>query len=99
MDKAVAQLEAIQTKREQAAKEAHAPYQPEAYFVTAPPVRESVFSTTEVARELNRDKLFSQAWDYGRPSFLRKKQALTQAAQASATKSPKEKTGPPINTG
>jgi len=30
------------------------PYQPEAYSPTAPPVRESVFSTPEVTRELTR---------------------------------------------
>ncbi len=31
------------------------PYQPEAYFATIPPVRQSVFSTPEVARELTRE--------------------------------------------
>ena len=75
IDKATAQLEAIQTKREQAVKEdtrqakllmqlAQAqgrPYQPEAFFSAGPRVRESVFSTPEVARELNRDKLIQDA--------------------------------------
>ncbi len=69
VDKAIAQLESVQTKRELAVKEdmrqakllmqlAQAegkPYQPEAYFTTVPPVRESVFSTLEVARDLTRE--------------------------------------------
>ena len=98
VDKAVTQLESIQTKREQAVKEdmrqakilyelAQAegkPYQPEAYFTTAPPVRESVFSTAEIARELSRDKLIRNAMDYRRPSILTRK----QVAQASACESP-----------
>ncbi len=69
IDRAITQLESIQAKRELAVKEdmrqakllmqlAQAegkPYQPEAYFTTIPPVRESVFSTPEVARELTRE--------------------------------------------
>ena len=37
------------------------PYQPEAYFITAPEVRESVFSTPQVARELSREILIADA--------------------------------------
>ena len=110
VDKAISQLESFQTKREIAVKEdmrqakllmqlAQAegkPYQPEAYFTTVPLARESVFSTTEVVRELSRDELFGKAWDYGRPSILRKKQALAQEAPASACESLKEQIGPPI---
>src|ERR1700722_11489891 len=40
------------------------PYDPEAYFITAPQTRESVFSTSEVARELSREKLFDYAETY-----------------------------------
>ena len=97
VDKAVSQLEAIQTKREQRAKEdmrqakllyqlAQAegkPYQPEAYFTVAPLVPESVFSTAEVARELSRAELMSTALEYSRPSILRKKQAAQASADAS----------------
>ena len=75
VDKNLAHLEAIQTKRQEVAKEdmrqaklicqlAQAegkPYQPEAYFTAAPPPRESVFSTPEVARALGREILLADA--------------------------------------
>src|SRR5579863_10003061 len=75
IDKNMNRLEALRTRREQAAKEdmrqakllyqlAQAegkPYQPEAYFTTVPPVRQSVFSTSEVARQLGCDALMSDA--------------------------------------
>src|SRR5579859_5635001 len=66
LDKNVAHLKNLQAERKQEAREAMEkakmlyvfaeaqgkPYQPEAYFVTAPEVRESVFSPSEIAREL-----------------------------------------------
>ena len=78
VDKNMNRLEALRTRREQAGKEdmrqaklllqlAQAegkPYQPEAYFSTAPVARESVFSTPEVARELNLDKRLENAKIY-----------------------------------
>src|SRR5579862_2691923 len=71
VDKNTAYLNTLQTQRKAEAKEAMRqakllyqlaqaegkPYQPEAYFITAPEVRESVFSTAEVAREVGRSKL------------------------------------------
>ncbi len=78
IDKNMSRLEALRTRREQAAKEdmrqakllyqlAQAegkPYRPEAYFSTAPIARESVFSTPEVARELNLEKRLDDAKIY-----------------------------------
>jgi hypothetical protein len=40
------------------------PYQPKAFFITAPEVMESVFSSTEVAREVSRAKQIKDAEDY-----------------------------------
>ena len=37
------------------------PYQPEAYFTAAPPPRESVYSTPEVALALGREILLADA--------------------------------------
>ncbi len=85
VDKNMARLEVLKAKREQAAKEdmrqakllyqlAEAegkPYQPEVYFTTVPPVRQSVFSTTEVARELDRDALMSDAKSHWSSSLPR----------------------------
>ena len=75
VDKNMAQLKTLQTERKEAAAEAmkqakllyrlaeahDKPYQPEAFFITAPEVRESVFSSAEIARELNRDSLLNDA--------------------------------------
>ncbi len=106
VDKNMARLEALRTKREQAAMEdmrqakllyqlAQAegkPYQPEAYFTTVPPVRQSVFSTPEVARELSRDALMSDAksyWSSGLPRIPRH-----WGAKASAGASVKSRSEP-----
>ena len=73
--KNVAYLETLQAKRKETAKDAMReakllyqlaqaegkPYQPEAYFIAAPEVRESVFSTPQVARELSREILIADA--------------------------------------
>jgi hypothetical protein len=78
-DKNTARLETLQARRQQLAKDdmrqakllyqlAQAegkPYQPEAFFPAAPPVRESVFSTPEVARQFGREALFSDAQKTG----------------------------------
>ena len=78
MDKNLAQLKTRQTDRKHEAAEAMKeakllyglakaqgkPYKPEAYFITAPEKRDSVYSTTEVARELSRAKLLSDAERY-----------------------------------
>src|SRR5271163_1660788 len=75
VDKNTAQLKTLQAERKEAATEAMRqaklllqlaqaegkPYQPEAYFTTAPLVRESVFSTAEVTRELTRKILLDHA--------------------------------------
>src|SRR5450631_2380360 len=74
-DRNMAQLKTLQAERKEAAREAMQqakllyelaqaegkPYRPKAFFVTAPEVRESVFSSTEVARELSRDALLDAA--------------------------------------
>jgi hypothetical protein len=80
VDKNMAQLKALQTERKEAASEAMdqakllyrlaqsqgKPYRPEAFFITAPEVMESVFSSAEVARELSRASLIedAQMYDY-----------------------------------
>ncbi len=78
MDKNLTQLKTRESERKQEAavamKEAKLlyglakaqgkPYKPEAYFITAPEIRGSVFTTTEVARELSRAKLLSEAETY-----------------------------------
>ncbi len=80
VDKNTVQLKALQAERKDQAREAMRqakllyqlaeaegkPYQPEAYFTFAPEVRESVFSTTEVARELTRTNLLNDAEIYVR---------------------------------
>src|SRR5579862_15633 len=95
IDKNMARLEVLKAKREQAAQEdmrqakllyqlAEAegkPYQPEAYFTTVPPVRQSVFSTPEVARELSRDKLIRDATIYRYDGSRPKKDPATHAPQ------------------
>jgi hypothetical protein len=78
MHKHLAQLKALQTERKDAAKEAmeqakllyqlaqaqQRPYRPEAFFTAAPEVKESVFSSTETAREVSRAKLLNDAEIY-----------------------------------
>jgi hypothetical protein len=101
----MAHLEAIQTKRQQAVTEdmrqakllyqlAQAegkPYRPEAYFTTALPVRESVLSTPEVARELSRETLLSDAKSYWYSSPCLTREQVEKAAACESTKeSPKE---------
>jgi hypothetical protein len=74
----MAQLEALQTERKQAAAEAMEqakllyrfaqaqgkPYRPAAFFIGAPEVKESVYSSAEVARKVSRARLFSDAENY-----------------------------------
>ena len=75
VDKNTAQLKTLQTERKELAEKAMKqakmlyelaeaqgkPYQPEAFFNAAPQVGESVFSTVEIAREINRAKLLKDA--------------------------------------
>ncbi len=84
VDKNTAQLKAIQSERKEQAREAMRQakllyqlaeaegrsYQPEAFFTTAPETRESVFSTSEIARELARTKLLNDAETYARSGEL-----------------------------
>ena len=67
------------------------PYQPEELFVTAPEVRESVFSTPEVARELSRAILLTQAtthWVHNPSPDRKAVLASAQAPKAQACESP-----------
>ena len=96
-DKNTVRLETLQARRQQVAKDAMReakllyqlaqaegkPYQPEAYFTTAPPVKESVFSTPEVARELSRAKRLDDAEIYD----LRGRLPKVSVAQALACES------------
>jgi hypothetical protein len=91
VDKNTAQLKAIQAERQEAAKEAMRqakllyqlaeaegkPYQPEDYFVAVPETKESVFSISEIARELTRTKLLIDATTYARTGELPEKDAST----------------------
>ncbi len=75
VDKNTAQLKALQVERKAQAAEAMKqakllyqlaqaegkPYRPEEFFATAPQVRESVFSTAEIDRDLSRAKLLKDA--------------------------------------
>ena len=95
VDKSMAQLETLQTKRQRVVEEemrqakllyqlAQAegkPYQPEAFFVVAPQVRESVFSVPEIAREMSRDRLMRDARNYYYDGSLPKKDPAAQAPQ------------------
>jgi len=102
VDKNTAQLKAIQAERKEQANEAMRqakllyqlaeaegkPYQPEAFFVAAPEVRESVFSTAEIVRELSRAKLLraAQALDSeSNPSILRARRAQRAPLEAIAS--------------
>ena len=83
----MAQLKTLQTERKESDREAMQqakllyelaqaegkPYRPKAFFVTAPEVRESVFSSTEVARELSRDALLDAAETTATPNACPKK--------------------------
>jgi hypothetical protein len=96
VDKNTAQLKTLQTERKEAAAEAMnqakrlyrfaqaqgKPYQPEAFFVTAPAVRESVYSSTEVVRELSRARLLSNAETYHYMGRLPKQDEPEQPGQA-----------------
>jgi hypothetical protein len=98
VDKNTAYLESLQTKRQQLATEdmrqakllyqlAQAegkPYQPEKLFSTAPAVRESVFSTPEITRELNLHKSLYDAKVYDYSGHLpQKKVAKAPACESS----------------
>ena len=109
IDKNLAYLETLRTKRQATAQEdmrqakliyqlAQAegkPYQPEAYFTAAPPPRESVFSTPEVARALGREILLDDATrhKYSSPK-LTVAQALAFESPASGDQPARKKTAP-----
>jgi len=102
VDKNTAQLKAIQAERKEQAQEAMRqakllyqlaeaegkPYQPEAYFTAAPEVRESVFSTTEIVRELTRTKLLNDADYYVRTGSLPPTNPSEQPVDASRNLAP-----------
>ncbi len=91
VDKAIVQLQSIQTKRQEAAQEdmrkakllyqlAQAegrPYEPEPFFTAAPAVRESVFSTDEIVRELARERQYRDASDYAYEGMRPRKFSVT----------------------
>ncbi len=93
VDKNTVHLKAIQTERKESAREAMRqakllyqlaeaegrPYQPESYFTTAPEVRESVFSTQEIVRELSREKRLDDAKTYVSSGKLPKKEVAASA--------------------
>jgi hypothetical protein len=98
MDKKMAQLKARQTERKEEAAEAMKqakmlyrlaktqgkPYKPEAFFITAPEVRESVFSSAEVIRELSRERLLSDAERYHYLDKLPKESKPEQSQETTA---------------
>jgi hypothetical protein len=98
VDKNIAQLKAFQAERKQAAAEAMKqakllyrfaqaqgkPYQPEAFFVTAPAVMESVYSSAEVAREVSRASLLYDAENYVYLGRRPKKDEPEQPLEAAA---------------
>jgi hypothetical protein len=98
-DKNTAQFKAIQAERKAEAAESMRqakllyqlaeaegkPYRPEAYFITAPEVRESVFSAAEIAHELSRDKLLRDAGNFSYNGRLPKKVGPKQPVEARAT--------------
>ena len=101
-DKNIARLETLQARRKEAAKEdmrqaklllqlAQAegkPYQPEAFFTAAPEVRESVFSTPEVARELTRQIHLDEATRHWVCSPKPTREQVEKVAKASACEAP-----------
>ena len=98
-EKNTAELKAIQAERKEIAKESMRqakllyqlaeaegkPYRPEAYFLTAPEVRESVFSAPEIAHEISRDTLFQDARSYDFDGSLPKKVEPKHPVEARAT--------------
>ena len=98
VDKNTTQLKALQTERKAEAAEAMKqakrlyrfaqaqgkPYQPEALFTAAPEVKESVFSSTEVARELSRASLLANAETYHYLRKLPKEDRPEQPVEAAA---------------
>jgi hypothetical protein len=98
VEKNTAQLKTLQAERKEAAAEAMKqakllyrfaeaqgkPYQPEAFFITAPEVRESVFSSTKVARELSRATLLHNAENYVYLHRLPKENQPEQPLEAAA---------------
>ncbi len=98
MDKNKAQFKALQTERKEAAAEAMKqakllyrfaeaqgkPYQPEAFFIAAPEVKESVFSSTETAREVSRATLLHNAENYVYLHRLPKEDQPEQPMEAAA---------------
>ena len=102
MEKNMAHLRSLQAERKQEAREAMEkakllyqlaeaqgkPYQPELYFTFAPEVRESVFSTTEIVRELTRAKLLNDADYYVRTGSLPAKNPSQQPVETSRNQAP-----------
>ena len=98
VDRNTAQLKERQTERKEEAREAMdvatrlyrlaqaqgKPYQPEAFFNDAPEVVESVFSSTEVASEISRVKLFFEAEEYHEFDRLPKEDEPEQPMEAAA---------------
>ena len=98
VEKNMAQFETLQTKRKEAAAEAMKqakmlyqltqaqgkPYRPEAYFTAAPEVKESVFSSTEVRRELSRARLLRHAETYHYIGKLPEENRPEQPVEAAA---------------
>ncbi len=98
VDKNMAQLKTLQAERKEAAAEAMKqakllyqfaeaqgkPYRPEAFFITKPNVRESVFSSTEIARELSRATLLHNAENYVYLHRLPKQDQPEQPMEAAA---------------
>jgi hypothetical protein len=98
VDKNMAQLKTLQTERKEAAAEAMnkakrlyrfaqaqgKPYRPEAFFVTAPEVKESVYSSAEIVRELSRATLLSNAETYHYMGRLPKQDQPEQPVEAAA---------------
>ena len=58
--------------------------QPEAYFGAAAETRESVFSTAEIAHELNRDQMLKDAETYRYSGWHSKKDKPKQPVEAAA---------------
>ncbi len=99
VDKNLAYLETIQARRKEGASEAMhkakllyrlaqaegKPYRPEAFFVAAPEAKESVFSNTEVVRELSRARLFQDAINYNYDGKLPKKDRPLQPMEVAAS--------------
>jgi hypothetical protein len=98
VEKNMAQFETLQAKRKAEAAEAMKqakmlyqlagaqgkPYRPEDFFTTAPEVRESVFSTPEVARELSRARLLERAENYAYFDRLPEENQPEQPVEAAA---------------